>query len=355
MHKRTAKRKVLYVLADNQGCGHYRCLLPAWYLQMMTDRYHTTCSWELSLADMYCYDMIVFQRHFEDKVKPLWDAAKDSGVIMVYETDDDFFNIRPINPAYKFIGNNEKQNVRNFMKMADAVVVSTDNLKEQMKCYNRNIFHIPNMIELNKEFVTQRVYDTNQIRIIYAGGPSHKDDFKGMEASVIKLMDDFGDKIKIFFMGWIPDCLKTDERIKQIPWLPVGEYLRTIMSIQPHIGICPLEDNIFNRSKSNMKWLEYTAVGAVTVASNVLPYREVITSGVNGVLVDGQRQRDWYHAIADLVNNPDKIQPMVAGAVQVMEDKQLNICTSPILVKTMESIFTSVSEARAKRKEKHGA
>jgi len=211
------------------------------------------------------------------------------------------------------------------------------------------------MIELNKEFVTQRVYDTNQIRIIYAGGPSHKDDFKGMEASVIKLMDDFGDKIKIFFMGWIPDCLKTDERIKQIPWLPVGEYLRTIMSIQPHIGICPLEDNIFNRSKSNMKWLEYTAVGAVTVASNVLPYREVITSGVNGVLVDGQRQRDWYHAIADLVNNPDKIQPMVAGAVQVMEDKQLNICTSPILVKTMESIFTSVSEARAKRKEKHGA
>ena len=350
MHKRTAKRKILYVLADNQGCGHYRCLLPAWYLQMMTDTYHTTCSWELSLADMYCYDMIVFQRHFEDKVKPLWDAAKDSGVIMVYETDDDFFNIRPINPAFKFIGNNEKQNVRNFMKMADAVVVSTAHLKEQMKCYNKNIYHVPNMIEINKGFIGQRLYDPSQIRIVYAGGPSHVDDFRGMEASIIKLLDDFGDKIQITFMGWVPECLKVETRIKKIPWLPVGEYLRVVASIQPHIGICPLEENIFNRSKSNMKWLEYTAVGAVTVASNVLPYQEVITTGVNGVLVDGQRTRDWYHALGTLVNNPNKIQPMAAAALEVMESKQLNICTSPILVNTMGEIFNSVHVMREKKR-----
>lgn len=353
MQKRTTKRKILYVLADNQGCGHYRCLLPSWYLQLNTTIYHVTCSWELALADMYCYDMIIFQRHFEDKVKPLWYAAKDSGVITVYETDDDFFNIRPINPAYKFIGNNEKQNVRDFMKMADAVIVSTANLKEVMKGYNKNIYHIPNMIELDKEFIANRSYDTSEmVRVIYAGGPSHADDFRGMEASIIKLMDDFGSKIKVFFMGWIPDCLKTDTRIQQIPWLPVGEYLRAIASIQPHIGLCPLEDNVFNRSKSNMKWLEYTAMGAVTVASNVLPYQEVITSGVNGVLVDTHRSRDWYHAVADLINNPGKIRPMVDAAVQQMEDKQLDIRTSPILIGTMNTIFNDAIKARDKKNKK---
>ena len=353
MQKRTNKRKILYVLADSQGCGHYRCLLPAWYLQMITDTYHTTCSWELSLADMYCYDMIIFQRHFEDKVKPLWDAAKDSGVIMVYETDDDFFNIRPINPAYKFIHNNEKQNVRNFMKMADAVVVSTEHLKNQMKCYNKNIYVIPNMVEVNKDFIAQRPYDySKEIRIVYAGGQSHGDDFRGMEASIVKLLDEFGDKIKVFFMGWVPECLKEEKRIIQIPWLKIGEYLHTLASIQPHIGICPLEENIFNRSKSNMKWLEYTAVGAVTVASNVLPYQEVITSGINGVLVDGQRSRDWCHALEDLINNPDKIKPMVTGAVQVMEEKQLNIVTSPILSNVIGTIFNNVAAMREQKRKK---
>jgi len=165
-------------------------------------------------------------------------------------------------------------------------------------------------------------------------------------------MDEFCDKIKIFFMGWIPDCLKSDVRIKQIPWLPVGEYLKTVAAIQPHIGLCPLEENIFNRSKSNMKWLEYTTMGAVTVASNVLPYQEVITTGVNGILVDNLRVRDWYGAVAGLINNPDQIKTMVTAAVQVMEDKQLDIRTSHVLIDTMHEIHNSVVIARERKQKK---
>lgn len=351
MRKRVNKRKTLYVLADRQGCSHYRCMLPAWYLQLNTNVYHTVCSSELQIADMYCYDMIIFQRHFEEKVKPLWNAAKESGTIVVYETDDDFFNIRPSNPAYKFIGNNEKQNVRNFMKEADAVVVSTEHLKNQMKCYNRNIYYIPNMIELDHAFVNNRVYDVDkEIRIVYAGGPSHIDDFKGVEGAIIKLLNTFGDKIKLFFMGWMPESLKVDERIKFIPWIPVKDYLQTLAAIQPHIGIVPLEHNIFNKSKSNIKWLEYTAVGAVTVASNVVPYQEVITDGVNGMLVPEQRPRDWYDSVSKLVNAPGSIKPMVMEAINTIEKKQLNIITSTLLPETMDIIFNNVYTKRKIKK-----
>lgn len=342
------------MLADRQGCGHYRCMLPAWYLQLNTDMYHTTCSSELMIADMYCYDMIVFQRHFEDKVKPLWAAAKDSGAITVYETDDDFFNIRPSNPAFKFIHNDEKQNVRDFMKMADAMIVSTNFLRDQMKGYNKNIFVIPNMTELDHNYLAQRSYDTSKvIRILYAGGPSHADDFRGMDGSIVKLLDTFGDKINIYFMGWIPEFLKTDIRVKYIPWLPIKDYYQTLATIQPHIGIVPLEHNIFNKSKSNVKWLEYTSIGAATIASNVLPFQDVITSGVNGVLVDEQRSRDWYQAIAGLINNPESIKPMADKAMETLEEKQLNIMNSRLLADTMGTIFDSVNAARIKHKEKH--
>lgn len=343
MRKRINKRKILYVLADRQGCGHYRCMLPAWYLQINTDMYHTTCSSELSIADMYCYDMIIFQRHFEDKVKPLWQAAKDSGVITVYETDDDFFNIRPINPAYKFVGNNEKQNVRNFMKVADALIVSTDFLKSQMKIYNKNIFVMPNMTEIDYNYLSTRPYNFDEgIKIVYAGGPSHGDDFKGMDGAIVKLLNEFGDKIRIFFIGWMPACLKTEKRIQFVPWLPIKDYFRALAAIQPHIGVVPLEHNIFNKSKSNVKWLEYTSVGAVTIASDTLPFQDVITSGENGVLVPEQRSKDWYQAIAELVNNPDKIKPMAHNAVKVLEDKQLNVVTSRLLSDVMDSVFNDI-------------
>jgi len=316
MRKRVNKRKLLYTLSDRQGCGNYRCMLPAWYLQLNTDIYHIVCATELQIADMYCYDMIIFQRHFEDKVKPLWNAAKESGAIVGYETDDDFFNVRPINPAY-----------------------------------NRNIYCIPNMIELDKNFIAQRPYNVDkEIRIVYAGGPSHIDDFKGVEGAIIKLLDTFGDKIKLFFMGWIPAGLKDDTRIKYIPWLPVKDYLQTLVSIQPHIGIVPLEHNIFNKSKSNIKWLEYTAVGAVTVASNIVPYQEVITNGVNGILVEEQRPRDWYNAISGLIHAPGNIRSMVMEAMNTIEKKQLNIITSTLLPETMDVIFNNVYARRNSKK-----
>jgi glycosyltransferase involved in cell wall biosynthesis len=318
---------------------------------MHTDIFHTTCSSELSIADMYCYDMIIFQRHFEDRVKPLWAGAKDSGAIIVYETDDDFFNIRPTNPAHKFIGNNEKQNVRDFMKRADAVIVSTNFLSSQMKCYNKNIFVMPNMIEINPQYLQERSYDIDTgIRIMYAGGPSHMDDFKGVDSVIPKLLNEFGDKIKVIFMGWIPSSLKEDTRIKHIPWLQIKEYFHALSSIQPHIGICPLEHNIFNKSKSNVKWLEYTACGAVTIASNIVPFQEVITDGVNGVLVNEQRPKDWYQAIAGLINNPDKIKVMVDNAVKTLEEKQLNIITSRLLPAIIDSIFINVDEIKKKAK-----
>lgn len=354
MRRRTSKRKILFVLADRQGCGHYRCLLPAWYLQIRSNKFHTTCLSDLSIADLYCYDMVIFQRHFEDRVKLLWNAAKDSGAVVAYETDDDFFNIRPINPAYKYIDNNAKQNVRNFMKMSDAVIVSTEHLKKQMKTYSQNIHVIPNMIELDQAFLSTCSYGTDgEVRIVYAGGPSHSDDFKGMEEAIVKLLDNFGNKIKVMFMGWAPPILKKDSRVINIGWiLSVGEYLRTMALWRPHIGICPLEDNIFNRSKSNMKWLEYTSVGAVTVASSVLPYQEVIENGISGVLVDVQRSRDWYDALADLINNTDKLQPMVNAAARTIEEKQLNIITSPLLVDTMDTIFSSSLNIREKNRKR---
>jgi hypothetical protein len=59
--------------------------------------------------------------------------------------------------------------------------------------------------------------------------------------------------------------------------VPVQEYPNWICSNwQSHIGIAPIADNTFNDSKSELKWLEYTALGVPTVASDVGPYKRVM-------------------------------------------------------------------------------
>jgi hypothetical protein len=61
-----------------------------------------------------------------------------------------------------------------------------------------------------------------------------------------------------------------------------------LASLQPHIGLAPLEASAFAAAKSELHWLEYTLAGAVTVASRLPgpgPY-DVIRDGVDGVMVE---------------------------------------------------------------------
>ena len=59
-----------------------------------------------------------------------------------------------------------------------------------------------------------------------------------------------------------------------MPFGPVDDYLNTIHEIGAHVGIAPLVESPFNRSKSNVKILEYGLSGMATLASNVEPYKE---------------------------------------------------------------------------------
>jgi len=354
--KKTAdKIRVLYVLADMQGCGWYRCMIPSFYLQM-TGEFHAICAHELAMADLYNYDIVIFQRHFEDKVKPLWDAAKMNNSVIIYETDDDFFNIRPSNPANKFIHQKERYNVRDFLKKADAIIVSTPFLRSRVQQEIKrtdNIYVIPNMIEIDDKFLQNRKWEYDKgVRIFYSGGPSHIEDFYEMQPCFEKLKDKYGDKIQFYFMGWAPDQIKNKEKlINFIPWQTVQRGIQVMSSVQPHIGIVPLHENIFNRSKSNIKWLEYTISGAITVASKIIPYEECIEDGVDGILIPDNKPNSWVDSISKLMDNTDLIKPMWDKALNRLQDSQYNIRSSYqyTIIDVIKNIYDKEMAKRIKK------
>jgi rhamnosyltransferase len=87
-------------------------------------------------------------------------------------------------------------------------------------------------------------------------------------------------------------------------WVSIVDYPSMVKGWDLDIGIAPLRDHNFNRAKSNLRWLEYSALSLPTVASKVRPFSECINSGLNGILCS--TKQEWYAQLKRLIQDKDE-------------------------------------------------
>jgi glycosyltransferase involved in cell wall biosynthesis len=73
------------------------------------------------------------------------------------------------------------------------------------------------------------------------------------------------------------------------------------------ILVTPLMDDVYNRCKSQIKWLEASSAAIPGVWQKIRQYEEVI-DGTNGILA--KKDTEWYKAIKYLIDNPEKRKKM---------------------------------------------
>jgi hypothetical protein len=124
-----------------------------------------------------------------------------------------------------------------------------------------------------------------------------------IEDAFIQISTKHGQGVAFQFMGCVT------ERLARLPGAKVAEFTpdyesfaRALQTTPMDVAIVSLEDNLFNRCKSNIKWLEYSACGIAGVYSDLPPYNSCIRHGQTGLLV-GNRVQDWFQAIDTLVTN----------------------------------------------------
>ncbi|MBZ4024046.1 glycosyl transferase family 1 [Rhodobacter sp. TJ_12] len=84
--------------------------------------------------------------------------------------------------------------------------------------------------------------------------------------------------------------------------------------------------------------MEAMAAGAMVVASDTAPLREVITDGVNGKLVDFFDIKGWSAALTDALANPERYQPMrQAARASIIEKYDLETRCLPRLIDFVET------------------
>ena len=122
------------------------------------------------------------------------------------------------------------------------------------------------------------------------------------------MRSEFGDKIAFEILGVTADDTFAPwaERV-DLPAFAARSYPGFVdwckSQARWHIGVAPLVDDEFNRSKSPIKALDYAALGVAVVASDVPAYRGMVRHNATGLLVANEPQA-WRQALRTVILDP---------------------------------------------------
>ena len=311
-------KKILHCSSDSSGCCFYRSYLPYKYLKkdFITD---ISIGFSPSLTSKYLEsDVIILQRHAHPEISKFIDISHNLGKKVLFDIDDLLWNIPKSNVAYKSWTKVMLNNMNSIISKCDAVITSTEPLSKYIKSrYNDKVYVIRNLVEDN--FINKVKND--KIKIMFSGSITHSGDF---DSGVIHALKHILSKydIELFFVGYIPDEFnetKYSDKVRFVKGVDINKYIPTLQSINPDIAIAPLVDNYFNICKSNLKFLENTIAGAVSICSDIYPYSTSIIDGETGFLC--KTSKEWIRAFENYINNPNLVEMVYKNSVSTIKDK----------------------------------
>lgn len=305
---------VLAHAADQQGCGHYRVIHP---LEAM-DReglIDGTLLWsQLSVAELERFSpgSIVLQRQVgESQIEGMRRMKAFSNAFKVFELDDYLPNL-PMKSIHKaHMPKDIVRALRRGLSYVDRFVVSTEPLAEAFAGLHDDIRVVHNRLETRwwRGLNSQRRCSAKP-RVGWAGGASHTGDLE-MIADVVK---ELASEVEWVFFGMCPDKLRPYVH-EYHAGVPIRDYPAKLAQLNLDLALAPVEQNLFNDCKSNLRLLEYGACGFPVICSDVLCYQN---SGLPVTLVKN-RFRDWVEAIrmhlADL-DETARLGDRLRGVVQ---------------------------------------
>ena len=116
-----------------------------------------------------------------------------------------------------------------------------------------------------------------EIRIGWQGGISHMGDWEEIKEPLARVLADYPE-VTLHIMGsYYRNQFKDfEDRITRYPWYPFKAYTYRLKTLGLDGAIIPLEDKPFNEYKSEVKFTEFTALGVPSVVKDMLPYSLVI-------------------------------------------------------------------------------
>jgi hypothetical protein len=289
---------------QNTGVGFYRVLQPAVFAKRMglvdeslsspfagdgeNLQYEFSDQWWINLLKdaKYVHSTVVVS---QDLLLKLMNLRKMIGFKLFYDMDDNLYSVSADNPGARMV-EKLKYNFETCMKLCDGLTVSVPNLKQVYSHLHDNIIVNPNFVD--PLLYKRELKPHKGIRIGWRGAFGHKEDLEMIKPVIEAIKKEH--KIKFVTLGWNPGW--SDEHHE---WVNLTQFPKKLADLKLDLALIPLIDSAYNRCKSNLAFLEYSALGIPTVTSKV---ENQIGCGINC-----RSNWEWYEAIIKLI----KTKPIV--------------------------------------------
>lgn len=259
-----------------------------WQNEIVSNQFHARITGEMSALARQSDVIVMGLVHTPAGLTLMQGIRECYGKPVVVETDDNILSVAGYNPASKFYDPDSP--IRKIavaqLREADAIITTTPHLKEVYSELNDNVHILPNSIDFEAWGKAKRKTNKGKITIGWMGGATHNADLKIIVPAIKELTAKYP-RVEFFFLHGASPEVRAIKGVRiSNKFARIDKYPSHVAGAGFDIGLAPLVDNSFNRSKSNLRWLEYSALGIPCVASRVGHFAETIKDGEDALLCD---------------------------------------------------------------------
>lgn len=252
-------------------------------------------------------DVVVFCRNTEPAHGRVLEAALELGKPIIYELDDNFFDI----PLSSQGGRYHREETRlaqlqRYLTSATVVRVYSTLLQERLRPMNPRVRCVDGSVDAALLPTGSGADDGDRpVRIVYATSRIEDELAPLFLKDLRAILDACRGRVEAHFWGYHPPEMAGHPAVRFEGFVrDYDRFFHRFARAGFDVGLAPLVDDPFYRSKSDNKFREYAACRIAGIYSNVGPYAERVSDGETGLLVDNQ-PGSWFHAMRRLVEDRD--------------------------------------------------
>lgn len=247
---------------------------------------------------------------------------------IIIETDDNLFNVSPLNQAFRNLGIRDMDgnliplghhigvveggerrvlwkdgengfslarnrqglaSYRKILEMADLVQCSTPHVEKAVhrEVKPRRTAVWPNLVRFD-HYPQVDLAESDQIKILWQGGIAHFEDWYPLKEALGRITAKYP-RVHWIIWGaqypWVNEFIPPHRYTFQ-DWCAYAEYKLRLVTMGHDISLAPLTSNVFNVCRSAIKFYEGSVLRkpAATLAQNTGPYRDEIIDGETALL-----------------------------------------------------------------------
>ena len=267
-------------------------------------------------------------------VQELVNRIRLRGAKFINSLDDNYFDLMMDKNSWP---TGEAVSIVSFLlHQADAVLVTTPALRQRLLEYNSNIRILPNQLDERLLIMRQpadnpSLFTPNRIVIGYMGTFTHDEDFMLVLPALKTILARYPGRVELQLIG----VINREETKKELQAFPIRyvyprpeehEYPLFMLWFTGHvhwdIAISPLQNNLFNQCKSDIKFLDYAAIGTAGIFSQSTAYSSTVHHQQEGWLAENTTDA-WEEALDTLIQDTALRHKIASNATRVLYQERI--------------------------------